>query len=101
MEGNDASSQLKDIKQKNQRGLIVAYLNINSFRKPLKSLVAENIDILTIAETRLDANLQTGQFSIEEFRKPFRYDRNANGGGLLVYVREKAPCKELKEYSFP
>ena len=27
--------------------------------------------------------------------------QNANGGGLLVYVREKAPVKELKEYSFP
>ena len=45
-------------------------------------------------------DFQTGQFSIEGFRKPFRYDRNVNGGGLLD-VREKAPVKELKEYSFP
>ena len=76
MEGSDASSQLKDIKQKNQRGLIVAYLNINSIQnkiEPLKSLVAENIYILTIAETKLDANFQRGQFSIEGFSL-FQYD---------------------------
>ena len=33
--------------------------------------------------------------------KPFRYDRNRYGGGLLVYVRERAPIKELSSYKPP
>ena len=38
---------------------------------------------------------------IEGFMKPFRYDRSRYGGGLLVYVRERAPIKELRSYKPP
>ena len=33
--------------------------------------------------------------------KPFRYDRDRYGGGLLIYVRERAPIKELTIYKPP
>ena len=33
--------------------------------------------------------------------KPFRYDRNQNEGGLLIYVRECAPIKALTQYKAP
>ena len=33
--------------------------------------------------------------------KPFRYDRNQYGGGLLIYVRERAPIKALTHYKAP
>ena len=39
--------------------------------------------------------------SREGFMKPFRYDRNRYGGGLLVYVRDRAPIKELRSYKPP
>ena len=29
------------------------------------------------------------------FKHPFRYDRTRHGGGILVYVREGVPSKEL------
>ena len=33
------------------------------------------------------------QFLIEGYGPPYRLDRNAHGGGVLVYVREDFPCK--------
>ena len=75
-------------------------MNINSIRnklEDLKFLVAENVDILVISETKLDESFPTSQFSINGFKKPFRYDRNANGGGILVYIRDKVPANEIKQ----
>ena len=36
---------------------------------------------------------------IKGYSTPFRLDRNQNGGGLLLYLREDLPCKILKEYT--
>ena len=89
---------------KNLRGLIIAYLNINSLRnkfESLKFLIGANVDVLIIAETKLNATFPTAQFLIEGFKKPFRYDRNEHGGGLLIYVREGIPAKQKTEFKFP
>ena len=94
----DAHTMLKDLKTKTHRGIIIAYLNINSIRNKfelLKCIISDNIDILTIAETKLDLNFTTNQFLLKGFRPPFRYDRNSNGGGILIYVREGVPEKEI------
>ena len=61
----DAQTMLKDLKIKNHKGIIIAYLNINSIRNKfelLKCIISDNIDILTIAETKLDSNFTTNQF---------------------------------------
>ena len=58
------------------------------------------VDILVLTETKLDNSFPTNQFLIEGYSKPFRLDRSRNGVGLLVYIREDIPCKELKSYSF-
>ena len=31
------------------------------------------------------------------FSKPFRLDRTAKGGGILLYIREDIPCKYIKQ----
>ena len=64
-------------------------------------MISESVDILTIAETKIDDTFPTSQFLIEGFMKPFRFDRNRNGGGLLIYVRERAPVKQLTYYQAP
>ena len=64
-------------------------------------MISETIDILVIAETKIDSSFPTSQFMIEGFMKPFRYDRNQNGGGLFIYVRKRAPLKELTKYKNP
>ena len=54
-----------------------------------------------IAETKIDATFPTGQFVMAGFATPFRLDRNANGGGLLVYVRSDIPSCQIKSFKFP
>ena len=66
----------------------------------MKFLLQGKFDTLVLTETKLDNYFPTNQFLIEGYSKPFRLDRNRNGGGLLVYIREDIICKELKYHSF-
>ena len=47
-----------------------------------------------ISET-IDASFSIGQFLLNGYSTPFRLDRNAHGGGILLYVREDIPSKLL------
>ena len=53
-----------------------------------------------ISESKLDDSFPHGQFLIDGFHTPFRFDRNKNGGGILLYVREDIPAKILSR-DFP
>ena len=58
----DIFNKLRDFRAKNEKNLIVIYLNINSVRnkfESLKTLVCNNLDIITVAETKLDSTLTT------------------------------------------
>ena len=64
----DANTALKTIRLKNRNGLLIAYLNINSIRNKiefLRPMISETIDILVIAETKIDDTFPTSQFMIE------------------------------------
>ena len=52
----------------------------------LKELVLENIDISTVAETKLDLGFPTYQFLVDSFAETFRLDRSRNGGGIMMFV---------------
>ena len=101
----DAGNQmntLHEIRIKNANRLIIGHLNVNSLRNKfemLEELIKDKIDIFLISETKLDSSFPSGQFVIKGYSTPFRLDRNQNGGGLLLYVREDIPCKILKEYT--
>ena len=100
---SDAKSELRNLRLKNIGRVIVGYLNINSVRNkldPLKEIVSKNIDILMVAETKIDVSFPKEQFFIEGYSNPLRLDRNASGGGLLVYVRSDIPSSELKSFKF-
>ena len=99
----DAKSKLKLLRVRNIGRVIIGYLNINSVRNKfdaLKEIASQSLDVLMIAETKLDATFPTGQFTIEGFATPFRLDRNANGGGILVYVRSDIPSHQVNSYKF-
>ena len=88
----DPLTKLLTIRVKNKRDLIKVYLNINSIPNKIggfKFLISKNVDTLVISETKLDESFPTTQFQTEGFKKPFRYDRNANRGGILVFSRDK------------
>ena len=74
--------------------------SISSKFDQMKVLLQGNIDILVLTETKLESSFSSNQFILEGYSKPFRLDRNRNGGGLLVYLREDIPCKEPKLHSF-
>ena len=81
---------LKKMKLTNANKIIIGHLNINSVRnkiEDLKYLIAENIDILLISETKLNNTFPESQFLISGFQPPYREDRNEKVGGLLLYVR--------------
>ena len=84
--------------------LLIGNLNINSISnefEQLKLFVRDKVDILVIAETKLDSTFPTSQFLIEGYSEPYHFDRNRNGGGVLIYVREDIPSKPLTDHKLP
>ena len=43
-------------------------------------------DILLMTETKIDATFSNSQFNVEGFRM-YRVNRNAHGGGLMIFIR--------------
>ena len=80
---------------------MIGHLNINSIRNKfdlLKKIVAEEIDILMITETKLDDSFPGSQFLIPGFCTPYRLNRNKNGGGILLYIRNNITSTKLNKY---
>ena len=50
-----------------------------------------------VSETKIDNTFPETQFLIEGFPKPFRLDRTAKSGRILLYIREDIPCKSIKQ----
>ena len=51
---------------------------------------------MVVSETKIDDTFPTSQFSIAGYTTPYRVDRNKHGGGILLYVRNDIPSKEIK-----
>ena len=82
----------------------MGYININSIRNKFSLLsdqVSNYIDILTIAETKLDSSFSDNQFLLPNFRKPFRLDIKSNSGGLLILVKNDIPARKLNNFPSP
>ena len=96
--------RLKEIRVKHLNKILIGHLNINSIRNKFDELVVilnNTIDILVISETKIDDSFPTNQFMIPGYQKPFRLDRNDQGGGILVYVRNCIPAKVIKNINLP
>ena len=90
---------LKDIRMKNIHKIVIGHLNINSIRNKIEmisDLIRGNIDIFLISESKIDTTFPTTQFKIHGYHLPYRKDRSAHAGGLLLYVREDIPSKLLQ-----
>ena len=64
----------------------------------LEEIIKDKIDIILISKTKFDSSSPAGKLITNGHNTPFRLDRNQDGGGLLLYVRENIPCKILIEY---
>ena len=72
-----ALDRLKSLRIHNHSNITLSYLNINSIRKhydDLKLINNQNVDILCIAETKIDESFPTAQFFLPGYHKPYGLD---------------------------
>ena len=94
---------LKEFRIKNVNRLIIGTLNINSLAskfEQLKLVMEKSLDVLILQETKLDSSFPAGQFTMEGYSQPYRLDRNRNGGGVMIFVKENIPSKQLNKHTF-
>ena len=67
----------------------------------LQTIINGNVDIASIAETKLAASFPSTQFTLEGHHNPYRLDINQSGG-ILAYVKSSIPsrCFAIKSYVF-
>ena len=53
----------------------------------LQTIINGNVDIASIAETKLDASFLSAQSTLEGYHTPYRLDISNISGGILVYVK--------------
>ena len=96
-------STLYNLRKKYPKNVMISYININSIRNKLqnlKSLVAGKVDMLVVAESKLDNSFPDKQFLIAGYKKPYRLNVTERSGGLLIYVNENMPSIRLTKFSF-
>ena len=97
-------SHLGNLRSKNPKNIIFSYININSIRNKFENLcdmVGNNVDVLSIAETKLDSSFPNAQFLLPAFQEPLRLDINNRSGGILVYIKASLPSKILSKFKLP
>ena len=81
---DNAIAILNDIRKKYVNNVLIGHLNINAIANKfdaLKVIIANRLDVLVLVEIKLDDSFPEQQFKIDGYKKPYRYDRNSNGGG--------------------
>ena len=48
-----------------------------------------------ISETKLDETVPEGRLLMAGFIPPYRMERNTNGGGIALYVRDDIPSRQI------
>ena len=56
-------------------------------------LAQQNIDFITLSETRRDNNISDEQVRLDNYDL-IRKDRNRNGGGVCVYIKLTAQLEQ-------
>ena len=78
-------SHLDHLRSKNPKNILF-YININSFPNKFENLcdiVENNLDVLSIAETKRDSSLPNPQFLLLGFHEILRLDVNNRSGEIL------------------
>ena len=96
------NSVLRHLRLNHHQQVAIGHLNINSIRNKfdlMKIMLTRVIDISMITETKFDDSFPASQFEIDDFSRPFRLDRNKNGG-ILLYIRSYIVAFKLNNYIF-
>ena len=60
-----------------------------------QEVVNENVDIVSIAETKIDASFPSAQFVLDGYHLSYRMDVTEWKGGILVYVESSILSRRL------
>ena len=91
---------LENLTLKNNHRLAIGNSISNKFDN-LKLIIQGKTDISVITETKKDSTFPLNHFAMQRYLKPYKFDRNRNGDGVLIYVREDIPSRELKIHNTP
>ena len=84
------------------KGVILSVININSITAParlqeLQHFVdANDVSILALSETKLDATIHSSLYSLKGFHMPVLRNRTRKGGGVAIYVRNTLPFSQIE-----
>ena len=96
--GNAIDQVLSDLRRTNPVNLNFCYLDINSVRNKFtdfQEIINGNVDVVSIAETKINALFPSTQFVLEGYHSPYRLDISSRSGGILVYVKFSIPSRHL------
>jgi len=100
---NDESSpliykELMSIRTHHPTNILISHININSFRSKFTEIdyIIRKycLQILAISETKLDSSDNSNIFNIQGFSM-LRADKRKNSGGLLMYISNKIPHRQI------
>ena len=93
-------TEIKNLRLRNVNKVIIVNLNINSLPNKfdqLREIVLKYVDVLVIT----DVTFLTSQFLVTGFSVPYRLNRNRNGGGIIIFIRDDIPSRVLTKHVFP
>ena len=97
---DDYLEELKLLRKSNAKRPLIAHLNINSLKNKfteIHEILGQSlVDMLVLAETKLDSSFNNNIYSFTGFKME-RKDRDRYGGGIIVYVRDDLPFRRRKD----
>ena len=67
----------------------------------MDKIVDGNIDILCIAETKLDESFPSNQLILVDYQLPYRLDITDNKSGLMIFFKSHIPSRRLNGFKIP
>jgi exonuclease III len=103
---NESVNQaFRDLKFKHSDNMVIAYLNINSYRYKacdiLDTLNKQLVDIVCISETKLDQSFPDTQFQAENYVLYRKDGSSAYSGGLIVYATSTISTRRRTDLERP
>lgn len=98
---------LKRFRLSSPRNVIFFHLNMNSIWlllmefDNLQEIINGNVDVLAVAETKINTYFSSAQFCLEGYHRPRGLYRSHKNRGILVYVRSSLPSRKLEYSNIP
>ena len=82
--------------------LTVCHANIQSLSRAklnaIQESLAHNFDMITLSETHLHPGVTNDVFHLEGYHDIIRKDRDGQGGGVAVFIKDSISFKRLFKY---